>query len=67
MMGAARRSMGIRETTVRQNTGVKVTDTNRGVESRDGMASERGTVPGSGSGGGTETVMTVLEMEEKTL
>ena len=52
---------------MRQNTGVKVTDTNRGVESRDGMASERGTVPGSGSGGGTETAMTVLEMEEKTL
>ena len=75
MMDAARRSVGIRETTIKQNTGVNVTDTSRSVENREGMVSEggngastteNGTVPGPGSGGGTETVMTVLGTEEKT-
>ena len=71
MMDAARRSVGIRETTIKQNTGVNVTDTSRSVENREGMVSERGngastTENGTGSGGGTKTVMTILETEEKT-
>lgn len=63
-------------TTARRNTDVNVTDTSRGVENREGMASEKrngesvtedGTVHGTGDGDGTETVLTVLGTEEKTI